>query len=186
MVAWLLTVTFIPASVMFIRDKSLENFGLTEHNADEESHSFMTKTLRAVGAGTRRYAKAILVGALLLVGFAAWGITRVVINDNPVKWFNEKHPIRIADRVMNSHFGGTYMGYLSFAPTDELPGPGKLASAVEAPLVDRQKELASDEMTAVDEVFVYFWPRRENWTPRLSPAKRSLNSGKTTRPNKWK
>lgn len=153
MVAWLLTVTFIPASVMFIREKSLENFGLTEHNADEESHSFMTKTLRAVGAGTRRYAKAILVGALLLVGLAAWGITRVVINDNPVKWFNEKHPIRVADRVMNSHFGGTYMGYLSFAPADELPGPGKLAAAVEAPLVDRQKELTSDEMTAVDEVF---------------------------------
>ncbi len=153
MVTWLLTVTFIPASVMFIREKSLENFGLTEHNADEESHSFMTRTLRAVGVGTRRYAKAILAGALILVGLAVWGITRVVINDNPVKWFNEKHPIRVADRVMNSHFGGTYMGYLSLSPSDELPGPGKLASEVEVALQARQAELASDAMTGVDEVF---------------------------------
>lgn len=153
MVTWLLTVTFIPASVMFIREKSLENFGLTEHNADEESHSLMTRTLRAVGVGTRRYAKAILAGALILVGLAVWGITRVVINDNPVKWFNEKHPIRVADRVMNSHFGGTYMGYLSLSPSDELPGPGKLASEVEVALQARQAELASDAMTGVDEVF---------------------------------
>ena len=153
MTAWLLTVTFLPASVMFISEKSLGNFGLTEHNADEESHSFMTRALRAVGGGTCRYAKPILLGAMVLVGVAVWGVTRVVINDNPVKWFNAKHAIRVADKVMNAHFGGTYMGYLSLAPADELPGPGKLAAAVESPLKARQTELAADATTGVEDAF---------------------------------
>jgi len=30
-----------------------------------------------------------------------------------VKWFSGKHPIRVADRVLNEHFAGTYMAYLS-------------------------------------------------------------------------
>ena len=34
------------------------------------------------------------------------------VNDNPVKWFNKNHPIRVADRVLNEHFGGTYESYL--------------------------------------------------------------------------
>ncbi|MBN1818036.1 MAG: MMPL family transporter, partial [Sedimentisphaerales bacterium] len=31
---------------------------------------------------------------------------------NPVKWFSESHPIRVADTELNKHFGGTYMAYL--------------------------------------------------------------------------
>jgi len=41
-----------------------------------------------------------------------YGITRIQINDNPVKWFSKSHPIRQADIELNSHFGGTYMAYL--------------------------------------------------------------------------
>lgn len=43
---------------------------------------------------------------------AAVGISTIVVNDNPVKWFEKKHPIRVADRILNEHFGGTYMAYL--------------------------------------------------------------------------
>lgn len=153
MVAWVLTVTFIPASVMFISEKSLSNFGLTEHNADENSHSFMTRTLRSLGRGTFLYAKPILVGAVLLTILAIWGISKIVINDNPVKWFEPKHEIRIADKVMNSHFGGTYMGYLSLEPGSPLPEPPNMVASLEAPLQARQSKLAADSMTGANEVF---------------------------------
>jgi hypothetical protein len=35
-----------------------------------------------------------------------------VVNDNPVNWFHKGHKIRVADRALNKHFGGTYMAYL--------------------------------------------------------------------------
>ena len=40
-----------------------------------------------------------------------YGITLIQINDNPVKWFSPKHEIRIADDILNEHFGGTYTAY---------------------------------------------------------------------------
>ena len=153
MVAWLLTVTFLPASVMFIRESSLANFGLTEHNADEESHSLMTRLLRATGRGTFRFAKPILAIAVGLVIVAIAGISRVVINDNPVRWFEPKHEIRIADKVMNSHFGGTYMGYLALTAGDPLPEPPHLAAALDAPLREQTDALAKAGVAGAAEAF---------------------------------
>ena len=43
----------------------------------------------------------------------------MLVNDNPVAWFPESHPIRVADRVMNQQFGGTYMAYLLIEGTGE-------------------------------------------------------------------
>lgn len=153
MIAWLWTVTFVPASVMFIRPDSLANFGLTEHNAEAESHSAMTRVLRALGAATHRYAKPILAAALLLSVGAAWGISRIVINDNPVNWFEPKHAIRVADRVLNAHFGGTYMGYLAFEPADALPQPPHAADALAPALDQRLAKLRAEKVADADAVF---------------------------------
>ncbi|MFQ6110849.1 MAG: DNA polymerase, partial [Nitrospinota bacterium] len=40
------------------------------------------------------------------------GVMQITVNDNPVRWFKERHPIRVADRVLNEGFGGTYTAYL--------------------------------------------------------------------------
>jgi len=153
MLAWVWTVTFVPASVMFISEASLANFGLTEHNAAEESHSLMTRTLRALGQGTYRYAKPILAAVLALTVVALWGISRIVINDNPVKWFEPRHPIRVADQVLNAHFGGTYMGYLALQPSGELPQPPSVAASVAAALRHRANSLAGEQVAGAAEVF---------------------------------
>jgi predicted RND superfamily exporter protein len=110
MLAWLFTVTFVPAYVMFIPDRSLQNFGLAvQHDVKETP---LTRLLRKTGTMTYRRAKPILVVLVLLVGVSLFGITRIEINDNPVKWFSTRHPIRVADTALNEHFGGTYMAYL--------------------------------------------------------------------------
>jgi len=110
MIAWLCTVTFVPAYVMMIKDKSLENFG---HEAQPvEKQSWLTILLKKAGLFTYNRSRPILVVALILVAVAGYGITQIQINDNPVKWFAKSHPIRIADEVLNEHFGGTYMAYL--------------------------------------------------------------------------
>jgi len=43
---------------------------------------------------------------------AGWGVSRIRVNDNPVNWFTPSHRIRVADRVLNERFGGTYMASL--------------------------------------------------------------------------
>jgi predicted RND superfamily exporter protein len=110
MLAWLFTVTFVPAYVMMLSETSLENFGHEAHHADKPSR--LSRLLEAAGRFTYNRAKAILVALLVVAAIAVYGITRININDNPVKWFSRSHPIRQADIELNKHFGGTYMAYL--------------------------------------------------------------------------
>ena len=110
MIAWLFTVTFVPAYVMMISDKRLANFGMAVHHEDKPSG--LTRLLRSAGQLTYTRAKTILAVLAILTGVAVWGITKIQINDNPVKWFSKSHPIRQADIALNKHFGGTYMAYL--------------------------------------------------------------------------
>ncbi len=109
MAAWLLTVTFIPASIMLIREERL----LAKVAKRDRKPSRLAKFLPAVGRFVFAQSRTVALGAVLLLAVGIWGVTKIVVNDNPVKWFNEDHKIRVADRVMNQHFGGTYMAYLT-------------------------------------------------------------------------
>ncbi len=110
MTAWVCTVIFIPAYIMMMKEKSLENFGHAA--AQEEKQSLLTKMLYKAGDFTYAKAKFILVAVVIITIVAIYGVTRIQINDNPVKWFSKTHPIRQADIELNKHFGGTYMAYL--------------------------------------------------------------------------
>ncbi len=111
MLAWLLTVTFIPAFVMFISPRRLENFG--RKTGGQEQDTALGRGLNRVGRWTARRARPIIAAAAIALAGAVWGITLINVNDNPVEWFEEDHPIRRADRVLNEHFGGTYMAFLA-------------------------------------------------------------------------
>ncbi len=110
MIAWVFTVTFVPAYIMIISEKSLENFG--RKAVHEQKQSWLTVLLKKTGDFTYNRAKLILAVISVVVVIAVYGITRIQVNDNPVKWFAKRHPIRQADIELNKHFGGTYMAYL--------------------------------------------------------------------------
>jgi predicted RND superfamily exporter protein len=117
MIAWACTITFVPAYVMMMGERSLEKFG---HEArGEERPSQLSRLLGAGGRLTYMGAKPILGVAVLISAVAVYGITRIEINDNPVKWFSKSHPIRRADIELNKHFGGTYMAYLVLDPNEK-------------------------------------------------------------------
>jgi hypothetical protein len=109
MLAWLLTMTFIPASIILLKEDWLEGFGARE---DGQEGSFLNRFLALAGGGAVRRWKLVLAGTLLITGVSFYGISRIVINDNPMKWFTEDHKVRVADRVLNRNFGGTYTAYL--------------------------------------------------------------------------
>ncbi len=118
--AWFLTMCFIPAYIMFIPQKKLENFGAVHAaGADEKpaAHTPVERILGRLDRFTWRRVKLIFAGAAVLAVLSVYGMSTIVINDNPTKWFKASHPIRVADTVLNEHFGGTYMAYLALRPT---------------------------------------------------------------------
>ncbi len=110
MIAWVFTITFVPAYIMFIKESSLENFGSASIKVKKQT--FLEKILHKAGVFTYSAAKPILILFAIITIIALYGITQIQINDNPVKWFSTSHPIRKADIELNKHFGGTYMAYL--------------------------------------------------------------------------
>ena len=108
MAAWLLSITVVPAVLSLMSD---EKFA-AEYRQHQGKTSLLDRFLHWCGETAFRRSKFILVLALVAVGVSVLGIQRIVINDNPVKWFKESHRIRVADSVMNERFGGTYMAYL--------------------------------------------------------------------------
>jgi len=142
MLAWVLTVTFIPAYIMFIPESRLAGFGVS--HAEEAPSSPLTRLLHAIGAFTHRRSKLILTGALLVVAVAAYGISRIQINDNPTKWFTRNHPIRIADRELNKHFAGTYQAYLALTPEVGGQNVADIAAAVQERIDAAARKYADD------------------------------------------
>jgi predicted RND superfamily exporter protein len=129
--AWLLTMTFVPAYIMlFVSKKSLEGVC---HDQDQESSetkvSRLNNMLRWLGGFSYLRWKMILSLTLIVIATSAYGISRIKVNDNPVKWFTQHHRIRVADRVLNDHFGGTYTAYLTLKP--ELIRPPTCAERVD-------------------------------------------------------
>ena len=56
--------------------------------------------------------------SFMVVVVAAYGITKIQVNDNPVKWFTPHHPIRVADRVLNHRWAG--LTYLNVVWQDKM------------------------------------------------------------------
>ena len=153
MLAWLLTVTFMPAYVMFMPARTLENFGAKHAGGEEEeAHGPLGRVLRWLGKLTYRQAKPILALTVVVLIVAGYGISQITINDNPVKWFTEDHPIREADRVLNDHFGGTYMAYLALeAPDEQYAAPEFLAGFDQR--ADQKADELKSELPNAPEVF---------------------------------
>lgn len=117
MTAWLLTVTFIPAFVAFIPATRLASLGSHSRN-EAPAGGLLSRILSAGGRLTYRGAVPILGITVAGMALAIYGIFQIRVNDNPIKWFESRHPIRVADQVLNSHFGGTYMAYLALRAED--------------------------------------------------------------------
>jgi hydrophobe/amphiphile efflux-3 (HAE3) family protein len=140
--AWVLTVLLIPAYIALLDEKKMGAFGVHE---DDLARGPLSRALAAWGAFTVLRWKQILMGSLALVALSIYGITHIEINDNPTKWFNKKHPIRVADKVLNAHFGGTYSAYLVLEAADknaqvfQEPGMLRYIEGLQAYLLEKGK-----------------------------------------------
>ncbi len=153
--AWFWTVVFIPAYIMFLPKKSLENFGHVSGDHHTESRTILARVLSMTGRVSSRHARMVIALAAIVTVVAVYGISRIKINDNPIKWFESSHPIRVADRVLNEHFGGTYMAYLALESQETEEVTDAYAAGLSARITERGMKLSEAEVEGAKAVFVF-------------------------------
>ncbi|NQZ80811.1 MAG: MMPL family transporter [Colwellia sp.] len=116
LLAFALTIIFIPAYISRLKPETLTKL----HDAIKriEQKRKLANALTSLGSFATQKTKLILIGFIALFLISIEGITRIEINDNPVNWFKADHEIRIADKVLNEHFAGTYDAWLVFKNND--------------------------------------------------------------------
>lgn len=124
-VAWLLSMTFSPAYAVLIPKKALSNFGRVD-----EGEGLLARALPKLGRWAMKYRGYVVTLTALALIVSAVGITKIQINDNPIRWFKYDHPIRLAERTLKSHLAGTYLAYLRFDATDTESGLARTPEAL--------------------------------------------------------
>jgi len=123
-VGWFLTMTFVPAFIsLFISEKSLQRLCVVPdgHDQSDVDTSLLSRFLNWVGGFTYQKSWVVVSIATVVMGISIYGVSLINVNDNPVKWFGKSHELRVADAVLNKHFGGTYAAYLTLtADSDQM------------------------------------------------------------------
>lgn len=120
-VGWLTTIIFIPAFLMSISEERLQK-GIGEATSADESK--LGTSLLKIGRFAQAKGTMIALATSALFAASVYGISLIQINDNPVNWFKDGEKVRIADKVMNKHFAGTYMAFMRFnGPSESMKNP---------------------------------------------------------------
>jgi len=172
MLAWIWTLTFIPAAIMLFPERWLKDLARKEEAAHAH-RGLLSRALPAMGRGTHRRPWVVVTAMILLISIAVYGITRIRVNDNPIKWFEAEHPIRVADRILNKHFGGTYMGYLTFKYQPDEPNVTRYTEALAQRLETRGKEL--QDVSDSETVFSTLSNKTRKWGETVGAKEALLN-----------
>lgn len=106
LLAFLITITFIPAFLTRLSDKSLRSLQTTMHS--KESSNKLLRFVKSTGRFAIKNRVSLLFVFVAVFVVSVWGVSKIQINDNPVRWFKTDHEIRVADKVLNENFAGTY------------------------------------------------------------------------------
>jgi predicted RND superfamily exporter protein len=112
--AWIMSMTFLPAFVLLGSRRG--DRAVVRQRADRSSSGRHLQVVRQLALRGRW---AVVVVSVVVLALSIQGLLRIRVNDNPVRWFKEGHPLRVADRVMNEHLAGTYLAYLQIGSEEE-------------------------------------------------------------------
>lgn len=137
--AFILTIVFIPAYVVSLRPERLAAMQAASQRRDPE-HTPLARGLQGLGGLALRHAKWVVSGSVIALVIAGYGISQITVNDNPVRWFQSDHRIRVADRVLNEHFAGTYSAYLRLESDVAEDAPERLRETAGSIIDDAAQE----------------------------------------------
>jgi len=157
LLAFGLTVIYLPAYLSRLSPKALTNLQAAIARMEEKGK--LSSALQWLGNFASQKAKMILVAFTMIFTFSLVGISKIEINDNPVNWFKADHEIRIADKVLNKHFAGTYDAWLVFNK------PEKSSFNDEHNFIERFtafQQQTSLELTAINDYIARWQNNKEN------------------------
>ncbi|MCH8060288.1 MAG: MMPL family transporter [Proteobacteria bacterium] len=145
LVAFVLSILLIPAYVVRMKPAALAV--LVSRHKTPHQDTLLARGLRRSGRFAFDNGKVISGLAVGLIALSVAGVYQIQVNDNPVRWFKANHPIRIADRVLNEHFAGTYDAFLVLTHADdsslaEFMSQGRaLLSGTAAPVAEELRNI---------------------------------------------
>ncbi|MDV6316361.1 efflux RND transporter permease subunit [Idiomarina sp. HP20-50] len=153
LLAFVITVLFVPAYISALKPTTLEGFSQLTH--DEHKTGWLQK----MGDLAARHAKLWIAFFLVILVFSWYGIQQITINDNPVRWFKPGHEIRVADRVLNKHFAGTYNAYMVFKSTLDVDSKARDAvqNTLNSPVLSGHSRQVLNELLAKQDVRFNQW-----------------------------
>jgi len=111
--AFLLTVVFVPAYIVALKPETIVAMKEAQKKVIEhEQNGLLSRFLQKLKTFAINHSWGVVALMLVVVTVSIIGIQKIQINDNPVRWFKDSHPIRVADKVLNGHFAGTYNAFL--------------------------------------------------------------------------
>jgi predicted RND superfamily exporter protein len=126
LLAFVITLTFIPAYISGMSEQSLIKLQKALHKNDANNTSMLSRAVGYLRHVALNFRGTLLVSVALLSVISIWGITKITINDNPVRWFKADHEIRVADKALNAEFAGTYNAYLVFTDNQVIKSASQL------------------------------------------------------------
>ncbi|WP_421132805.1 efflux RND transporter permease subunit [Alteromonas sp. A079] len=133
LLAFVITLTFIPAYISGMSEQSLIKLQTALHKNDGKNTSVLSRAVGYLRYVALNFRGALLIGVALLSVISIWGITKITINDNPVRWFKADHEIRVADKALNAEFAGTYNAYLVFTDNQKTASASQLLAETTLP-----------------------------------------------------
>jgi predicted RND superfamily exporter protein len=166
MLAFVWTILFVPAYISRMSSEQLAVMQQALHRDD--SGGLLARGLKVFGVGTLRNSRLIMLVFAALFVVSILGIQKIQINDNPVRWFKDDHRIRIADKVLNEHFAGTYDAHLT-ASFSGLAGHNETYLNDAMQLTERVEPLASyfKQLDATDLDYVAVISQLDEWSFEL-------------------
>jgi predicted RND superfamily exporter protein len=148
MLAWFVTITLVPAYICFVPKhlilKICKGRSANVKPTDYPMGRFLSGTSRLV----RKSSMPIIALSMVALVVGAYGISKLQVNDNPIRWFTKDHPIRVSDTVLNKQFGGTYMAYLTLSTSQAVENSDVYSSSLISRLTDAAQGVDSADESA--------------------------------------
>jgi predicted RND superfamily exporter protein len=147
LLAFIITIVFMPAYLSRMNEASLNKLQEVMHS--QQGGSKIAVFAKSLGRFALNNRFVLVASFAVIFAVSVWGINQIQINDNPVRWFKQDHEIRVADKVLNENFAGTYDAYIVLSTKETLaPVSGRLFEKIPESLNPwaKSRELALSEL----------------------------------------
>ena len=174
--ALIVTLSFVPA-LLLLRRTALRGQGLARQGRGAHDGGFSRALLRFHGYFSARVPR-ILFLSLIIAGLSVFGLTRIVVDNSMIEYFDRESEIRVADRFIRENFSGTKT--FSIVVSGDSPAAMTNPDALAA-MDDLKSYLEREHGESVGKVVSFSdFVRRMNQVMNVPPAAPRSSNGRAS------